>query len=467
MAGSGAVATAYVKVMPSMEGVAPLVKEEFTGQGEKAGGFFSGKFGDALKIGLGAAAVAAGVILKEGLEQGAALEQSMGGIETLFGAGGKSIEEYAATVGAGVREVEGQYQHLMAAQETVFENAKNAYKTAGISANEYMETATSFAASLISSLGGDTKKAADVADMALVDMSDNANKMGTDMQSIQDAYKGFAKGQYLLLDNLKLGYDGTKTEMERLLADAQKLSGVEYDISSLADVYTAIHVIQEEMGIAGTTATEASTTVTGSFNSMKAAAQNVLGNLALGEPMEESLEALKETTGTFLKDNLLPMVGNVLKGLPGCIEEGVAAMVGWISDPGNVADLLGKAFEFGLSIIDAVGKGILDGLGGLPKLDVNFDLNAGNGISSGGRGGRGGIGGSFAKGLDYVPYDGFIAELHEGEMILTRAQANAVRSGKVGSGVVVNQYFYDRYKTAADQMAAARYEQEKAVLGFV
>lgn len=428
------IATAYVQVMPSMEGVAPTVKSYFGDAGDGAGIHFGDKFGAALKVGAAAAAAAAGAILKESLEQGAALQQSTGGIETMF-------KENA---------------------ESVIAAANEAYRTAGMSANEYMETVTSFSASLISSLGGDTQKAAEVADMALVDMSDNANKMGSDMESIQMAYQGFAKGQYQLLDNLKLGYGGTKTEMERLLADAQALTGVEYSIDNLADVYSAIHVIQEELGITGTTATEASTTLTGSFNSMKAAAQNALGDLALGKPMEDSLQALKETTDTFLNDNLLPMMGDIFDQLPGLIEKGVAGMVTWITNPDNIADLLGKAFDFGLSIISAVGKGLLDGLSGLPKLDLNFDLAASSGAISLNPAIPG-----YAKGLDYVPYDNYLARLHEGEMVLTKQQANAVRSGKTGGDIIFNQYFYDQHKTAADQMAAARYEAEKAVLGLV
>ena len=190
--------------------------------------------------------------------------------------------------------------------------------------------------------------------MALRDLSDNANKFGTDSESLIMAYQGFAKGQYQLLDNLKLGYGGTKTEMERLLADAQAISGVEYDISSLSDMYEAIHVIQEEMGITGTTATEASETVKGSFEAMKASAQNVLGDLALGRPAQESLEELKGTFDTFLNGNLLPMVGNILDGLPGCLESGVAGMVGWLTNGENIANLLAEAAGLGLKIIGAV-----------------------------------------------------------------------------------------------------------------
>jgi hypothetical protein len=196
MAAGSAVATAYVKVMPSMDGVAPLLREEFTGQGEKAGNSFSGKFGTALKIGLGAAAAAAGVVIKESLEQGAALEQSIGGIETLFGAGGKSLEEYANSVGKTSSAAREEYNKLLTAQAEVFSNAKDAYKTAGMSANEYMENVTGFSAALISSLEGDTIKAATVADMALRDISDNANKMGSDTKGLTETYKSLARGQY-------------------------------------------------------------------------------------------------------------------------------------------------------------------------------------------------------------------------------------------------------------------------------
>ena len=176
----------------------------------------------------------------------------VGGVDTLFKDSSQEIQRYAA----------------------------NAYKTAGLSANEYMETVTGFSASLIQSLGGDTEKAAKYADMAITDMSDNANKMGTDMSSIQNAYQGFAKQNYTMLDNLKLGYGGTKEEMQRLLADDGKLSGVKYDLSSYADIVEAIHVIQTEMGITGTTAKEASTTIQGSVASMKAAWANLMVGMA-------------------------------------------------------------------------------------------------------------------------------------------------------------------------------------------
>ena len=224
---------------------------------------------------------------KAAMESTAALEQNMGGVETLFkGSAG-----------------------------TVIANAKRAYTTAGMSANQYMETVTSFSASLLQSLGGDTEKAAKVADQAIIDMSDNANKMGTDISSIQAAYQGFAKQNYTMLDNLKLGYGGTKTEMERLLADASKLSGVKYDISNLNDVYEAIHVIQGELGITGTTALEASETIEGSMSAAKAAFDNFLNGSITGEEFAETLAVAAENVAS----NLAVIIQNFADQLPGIV----------------------------------------------------------------------------------------------------------------------------------------------------
>lgn len=232
-------------------------------------------------------------------------EQLSGGIETLFGAGGKSIEEYAGSMKKPVTAIAEEYKNLMTAQDTVLKNASQAYKTAGMSANEYMENVTSFSASLISSLDGDTVAAAQAADQAIIDMSDNANKMGTDITSIQNAYQGFAKQNYTMLDNLKLGYGGTKEEMERLLADASELSGVEYNIDNLNDVYEAIHVVQTEMGITGTTAEEAAQTIEGSANAMKASWGNLVTGLA-----DENAD-LDGLINNFI-DSLLTYAGNIM-----------------------------------------------------------------------------------------------------------------------------------------------------------
>lgn len=222
-----------------------------------------------------------------GVKSYAELEQNLGGVETLFGDSANKV----------------------------IENAKNAYKTAGVSANEYMAGVTSFSASLLQSLGGDTAKAADVADMAFRDMSDNANKFGTDMSSIQNAYQGFAKQNYTMLDNLKLGYGGTKTEMERLLSDAEKLTGVKYDINNLSDVYEAIHVIQEQMEVTGTTAKESEKTISGSVNSMKAAFDNFLNGS--GSP-----DALAETI-----TNVFNNIGNAIIQLAPSILSGVVTLI--------------------------------------------------------------------------------------------------------------------------------------------
>lgn len=284
-------AKAYVQIIPSARGIQGSLTQALGGEAASAGSSAGQSFGSNLvsKV-LGIVSAAAiGKALASTITEGAALEQSIGGIETLF-------KESADKVKA---------------------NAAAAYSTAGMSANQYMEQTTSFAASLLQSLGGDTAAAADMADMAMRDMSDNSNKMGTDMERITDAYQGFAKQNYTMLDNLKLGYGGTKTEMERLLKDAQKITGVKYDIDNLADVYSAIHVIQEELDITGTTADEAATTLSGSFNSMVAAGKNVLGNLTLGQDISPSLKALAQTTTTFLVGNFLPAVWNILKALPG------------------------------------------------------------------------------------------------------------------------------------------------------
>lgn len=293
-------AKAYVQIIPSARGIQGSLTQALGGEADAAGTKAGQSFGSKL-IGaaMGAISVAAvGKSLFATLIEGADLQQSIGGIETLFKDSADTMKAYA----------------------------DEAYRTAGMSANQYMEQTTSFAASLLQSLGGDTAAAAEVANMAMTDMSDNSNKMGTDMERITDAYQGFAKQNYTMLDNLKLGYGGTKTEMERLLADAQKITGVKYDISSLADVYNAIHVIQGELDITGTTAKEAATTLSGSFNSMVAAGKNVLGKLTLGQDIGPSLEALAQTTTTFLVGNLLPAVWNILSALPGGIVTLVQSM---------------------------------------------------------------------------------------------------------------------------------------------
>lgn len=281
---------AYVQIVPSAQGIksalTEMFDEETEGLGEQTGQSIGQELIGTLKKVIAAAGI--GKIISDSINMGGALQQSLGGVETLFKDSADTVKEYAA----------------------------QAYRTVGLSANDYMEQTTSFAASLLSSVSQDTNAAAQLANMAMVDMADNANKMGTDMQDIQNAYQGFAKQNYTMLDNLKLGYGGTQAEMQRLLNDATKISGVKYDLGNLADMYSAIHIIQQEMDITGTTAREAATTLTGSFAAMKAAAENVMGNWSTGADLTEPLQALADTAQTFLVDNLLPMIGNVLAGIP-------------------------------------------------------------------------------------------------------------------------------------------------------
>lgn len=298
-------AKAYVQIVPSMEGLQGQLAKLFPdGVGGEQGDKMGKNLGKSLLAAFGVYKVAdkLGDVIKSAFSEGAALEQSIGGIETLFKSSAGKVEQYAS----------------------------DAFKTAGVSANEYMENVTSFSASLISSLGGDTAKAAEAAHTAMVDMSDNANKMGTNIADIQNAYQGFAKQNYTMLDNLKLGYGGTKTEMERLLADAEKISGIKYNIDNLADVYAAVHVIQGELDITGTTAKEAATTFSGSFGSMKAAAANLLGTLTNGGDVSKALGDLDESAGNFA-DNFIRMGKQgvqQLDKLGDALEDGIAKKLG-------------------------------------------------------------------------------------------------------------------------------------------
>lgn len=277
--------------------------------------------GKAAVVGVTAAATAIGTIGTKAIQAYADYEQLVGGVETLF----------------------------KDSQDKVMEYANNAYKTAGLSANEYMETVTSFSASLLQSLDGDTSAAAEKANLALTDMSDNANKMGSDMTLIQNAYQGFAKANYTMLDNLKLGYGGTQAEMQRLLEDAEKVSGIKYDISSYADIVDAIHVIQTEMGITGTTAKEAASTIQGSFGMVKAAWQNLVTGLA--DP-EQDLGAL---VGNFTDsvviagNNLIPRIQELLPR----IVEAVTSLVGTVSEqlPALLESVLPSLIEGATSLI--------------------------------------------------------------------------------------------------------------------
>lgn len=279
-------------------------------------------------VGIGAATVAVGGLVKASIDQFAQYEQLVGGVETLFKDSSGIVSEYA----------------------------DNAYKTAGMSANEYMSTITGFSASLLQGLGGDTAKAAEVGNKAVTDMSDNANKMGTSMESVQNAYQGFAKNNYTMLDNLKLGYGGTKTEMERLLVDAGKLSGMEYDIGNFSDVIEAIHVVQDEMGITGTTAKEASSTIEGSLSMTKSAWSNLLTGMAFDDADFDTLINNLVDSVSALGENLLPRVETILGG----ISEVISRLLPPIAEkiPELLMQILPKLIEAGTNIISALVNGI-------------------------------------------------------------------------------------------------------------
>ena len=308
---------AYVQIIPSADGISGSISNLLGGEVESAGQTAGESLGSKLMSVAKKAIAAAGIgkFIAESLNQGGELQQSIGGVETLFKESADQVKAYAA----------------------------QAFETTGLSANEYMQNVTGFSASLLQSLGGDTAKAAEIANTAMVDMADNSNKMGTSMEAIQNAYSGFAKQNYTMLDNLKLGYGGTKTEMQRLLKDAQKLTGVKYDIDSLSDVYEAIHAIQGEMGITGTTAKEASETLQGSFSAMKASFTDLLGTMSTGGDIGPQIKALAKTASTYLFKNLIPMVGQILANVPsmitGVIEEGIPMLV---TEGGKLIKSLGE-----------------------------------------------------------------------------------------------------------------------------
>lgn len=303
------IGTAYVQIVPKAEGIKGAITQQLSGEGESAGTAVGSRIGAFAKKALVAAGIGAaiGTAVKASLGEGAKLQQSyFGGLDTLYGEAADAARSYAREAAA-----------------------------AGISMNDYSEQAVSFGAALKSAYGGDTKKAVEAANTAILDMADNSAKMGTDIESVQMAYQGFAKGQYVLLDNLKLGYGGTKTEMERLLADAEKISGQEYNIDNLGDVYDAIHVIQGDLGLTGVAAAEASETFSGSFGAMKAAAQNLLGSLAVGSGVGDAMQTLITTASTFFFNNFIPMIGTLIKSLPAAItvfiQQGIPLLLSNIS----------------------------------------------------------------------------------------------------------------------------------------
>lgn len=343
MAGGGTnLAKAYVQIIPSADGIKGNLESLLGGEGDaagkSAGGKFSSAFGAALKIGaaaLSAAAAGVGAMVSAAVSSYADYEQLVGGIETLF----SSLD---GTVSAAPQ---------------VLANAENAYRTAGLSVNEYMETVTSFSAALVSSLDGDYAEAARISDMAITDMSDNANKMGTSMESIQMAYQGFAKQNYTMLDNLKLGYGGTKSEMERLLADAEAITGIHYDINNLNDVYEAIHVIQGEMGITGTTAEEAASTISGSLSMTKAAWANLMTGIAdSNADLSGLIDNLVSSAGA-LASNIMPVVSQALQGVGDLVVQLAPIIAAQL--PALITSVLPGLLSAGEALLEGLMQGIV------------------------------------------------------------------------------------------------------------
>jgi len=313
---------------------------ETSSKAETLAGKLKGGLATAAKVGgaaIAAAGAAAVAITKQAVENYGEYEQLVGGVETLFKSSADTVMQYAA----------------------------NAYQTAGMSANEYMTTVTAFSASLLQSMGGDTEAAAEKANLAITDMSDNANKMGSSMESIQNAYSGFAKQNYTMLDNLKLGYGGTKEEMQRLLDDANALNAAQgnytnYTINSYADIVDAIHTVQTEMGITGTTQLEASTTIQGSIASMKAAYDNFI--TGLGDENADMAELTTNLLGSTVTvaENLLPVVEKILENIGVVVQEKGPEMIEKFV--GYAVEKLPQVIELGMKMVLAIVSGLANNL---------------------------------------------------------------------------------------------------------
>ena len=339
-------AKAYVQIIPTAKGIKGSLTEMLGGEAEKAGSEggknFASKFGSAMgtigkvaAAGLAAAATGVAAIGKQAVQAYADFEQLEGGIETLFGSDAPAV----------------------------MRAANNAFKTAGLSANDYMETAIQSSASLIASLDGDTEKAASMMDMSITDMADNVNKMGTTMEAVQNAYRGFSRGNFTMLDNLALGFAGTKEGMQELLDKATELSGIEYDIGSYADIVQAIHVVQTEMGITGTTAKEASETIAGSISSLQAAWQNLLAGLANSNANQGQLIANLVSSVKNVAANILPVVRQVLQQLGPLIQE-LAPIIS-AELPPLLQDVLPGLIEAAISLALALGQALADNAPGI------------------------------------------------------------------------------------------------------
>lgn len=356
------IAKAYVQIIPSAQGMSGAISNIYDPESEKAGesggDSFAKKFVSVASKVIATAGI--GKIISASLDAGGDLQQSFGGLETIYGDAADAAKNYAN----------------LAAQ-------------AGISANDYAENAVSFGAALKSAFGGDTAKAAEAANLAIMDMADNSAKFGTDIGAVQSAYQGFAKGNYTMLDNLKLGFGGTKTEMERLLKTAQEITGVEYNIDNLGDVYEAIHVIQDELGVAGVAADEAKTTLSGSFGAMQAAASNFLASLSLGGDVSGTLSQLASATSTWLFGNFLPMIGNIMMSLPEVISTAINTGLPMFLESGKgiltsisegLVTGLPTLIETGLPLLLGFTEGLRANFGTLVDSGIELLMNLGNGL---------------------------------------------------------------------------------------
>lgn len=361
------VATAYVQIIPSAQGIGGGIAQALGGDAAatSAGQSFGGKLVGAIKGVIAAAGI--GTALSKAITEGAALEQSIGGVETLFGD----------------------------AASQVIAAADNAFETAGLSANAYMETVTGFSARLLQGLGGDTQAAAALADTAVTDMADNANKMGTSIETITQTYQSLARGNYEMLDNLKLGYGGTQSEMARLINDSGVLGdtmvATAENVNSIGfdKMIEAIHVVQTEMGITGTTALEAETTITGSLNALQASFSNVLANLTLGRDLGPSLNALATTLTTFLTGNLLPAIWNILSALPGALVTFITTLGPQLA--AGLSTIVPQMMATGAQMLQSLSTGLVQGIPNflaqaLPMLlqfTENLRANFGNIVDAG------------------------------------------------------------------------------------
>lgn len=338
MPNNNTVASAYVQIVPSAQGIKGSIISALGGEADSAGSKLGSMLSTGIKAAVAAGVAGLGAIVGGALTEGGALQQSIGGVETLFGD----------------------------SASRVISAAESAYRTAGVSANSYMEQVTSFSATLLQGLGGDTEAAAGYADKAIVQMADNANKMGTSMESIQYAYQGFAKDNYTMLDNLKLGYGGTQSEMARLINDSGVLGdSVKVTAETVKDVpfssiIDAIQVIQDNLGITGTTAKEAATTLTGSFASVKAALSNVLAGLALGQDLGPALNGLASTLATFLTGNLIPAIYNILSALPSALVTFITALGPQLAS--GLSTIVPQIMTTGAQMLQSLSAGLVQGI---------------------------------------------------------------------------------------------------------